>query len=789
MMRKKLGLAFLLSLGIVATTTLGFSSWVIPALNFVASPKGDNSAKAVAYVESSGKRYASVEGAVQAANSLGGTQNVYVIPGVSFIGASEDGDFSSEPIVVRESFVISPGVSLILPFGISNGAPQVINDRAAGSGFADSSVSNIAANLKTEVLLDEGVTVTIEPGATLTIGGSIGESGNLIGAELGQYAQISMAAGSNIICNGNINVYGYIKPFTKAGSTELISPKITIRPKNGSIPNVLVPLVAYDFSSGSVLLDRYNQKLFPFNVYDIPNITVPYDVYYGAAFKGTTSFNLGISQLNINVPFNPVIDLIGTANSSAIIKLLSGDSYVSVDNQPGSQFNFKYQGEDYVSDLTINDRSSPNSKGYYSVYGNCEISNLSFELLVTEGSGLITAGTINAAIKLMLGSNTLTTSGMFLPFPYKWDITINGTVTFPSDIQAKFLPGSRFNVNPGATWNLNGKAIFYDSSSTINSMYPSSKLPSSYALNNGTINVNNAIGGKIETSSDGAQLNFSRCQSFSVVSNEEGGNVELKPLIELKENDGTKLTYEVNSSDANKLFYGHTDENSEFGYFEKFDVFIVTISSKTFIADDSRTPSFEVSVINGAGTETKYEPVSSGTYNIVLPSGDDYKLRIYNSSGEVGYILNESTGEATSLINSNYHEIIISSSTSLSVVPKETISFNMKASIDSEEIAPLYRGNKSTFLFTIGDQASDYTEWSAKDYDDSFFGTDYRVKGEASFTISNVFVGSILHIDVTHASITGVSSAVNMGGNGDYLISQDCYSMGINVTLYRTSRQ
>ena len=117
-MRKKLGLAFLLSLGIVATTTLGFSSWVIPVLSFSASPSINDSSDAVAYVRTDGnsdRYFWDLGKAINFANSFS-SASVYVIPGV---GTRDD------PILLeggrnvssgRNVVTLSSGVSLYLPF-------------------------------------------------------------------------------------------------------------------------------------------------------------------------------------------------------------------------------------------------------------------------------------------------------------------------------------------------------------------------------------------------------------------------------------------------------------------------------------------------------------------------------------------------------------------------------------------------------------------------------------------------------------------------------------------------
>ena len=253
-MRKKLGLAFLLSLGIVATTALGFSSWVIPALDFAATPTVEE-AVAVAYLKNdSGTQYfTNIEGAVAKANASPGNQEVFVIPGISMEDASKP-----NPIVINDDVTIGSNVSLILPYdGETYETLQI-----SGGTSSDITVENRRANLRTEVLLRDGCTLTINAGGKLIVGGEIGFNPPCAGTVLGKFCQISMGLNAKIDCFGTVIVNGFIKPYDEMyENNEDTRPRVILR--NGA--SARVPMQIYDFSSGSTSLDYYSDGIFPFN--------------------------------------------------------------------------------------------------------------------------------------------------------------------------------------------------------------------------------------------------------------------------------------------------------------------------------------------------------------------------------------------------------------------------------------------------------------------------------------------------------------------------------------------
>lgn len=529
-MRKKLGLAFLLSLGIVATTALGFSSWVIPALDFAATPTVEE-AVAVAYLKNdSGTQYfTNIEGAVAKANAGPGNQEVFVIPGISMEDASKP-----NPIVINEDVTIGSNVSLILPYdGETYETLQI-----SGGTSSDITVENRRANLRTEVLLGDGCTLTINAGGKLIVGGEIGFNSPCAGTVLGKFCQISMGLNAKIDCFGTMIVNGFIKPYDEMyENNEDTRPRVILR--NGA--SARVPMQIYDFSSGSTSLDYYSDGIFPFNVFDMPNVTTMFEIDYGSVLTGLTSFMF--SKFGITAWFQPNIELV-SPNSSAVICLQQGD--LSYDYQPAST----YQLSGLTRGLSDIKRGSLSVTTYF-VNGSCAINNLVVKLDATDEA--------IAFFIQMLGFSTISTDGLFIPFSYKWDIrlTEGSTCTFPSNISTKFLPGAKFELGPNSVWNVEGKAAFYRESYSFNG-YPTS-LEEAIVENSGTINVFGALAGRILGKCEGSVVNFNSGSSCSLTVNDATATISIDASTDFSISGSLSL-------DRNFSSYGGTGKFTSIEY-------------------------------------------------------------------------------------------------------------------------------------------------------------------------------------------------------------------------------
>lgn len=507
-MRKKLGLSFLLSLGIVATTSLGFSSWIIPALTFVASPSGDDSVRAVAYVGGhSDIKYATIESAIEATSQYGDSQQtVYVIPGISSI---------DNPILIDDDLTIPSGVTLCLPYS-GEQATDVRN--ATGSYFADRNRSSVSNNLKTCVKLDG--TLTIENGGSLVIGGQIGSgsANKPQGMTTGMYAQLTMSENSSIYCEGSIVCQGYIKPENPAADD---STEIVVGTQSGISAALTMPLVFYDYGGGAAAVSMYTNAnlasflrgdsdpyVFPLRVFDFPNIAVPTSVYGGSKVTALFGFNFyTLSQLGMEPQLMGDVALVGVG-SEAFFNLQVG-SHVVFDYDP-------VYGNNYSSGNAV-DLCGYTTDDFSALIASPPASGSSANRTRIEIFGSATISDINATIPmsvtipgLVSDSITITTAGIFIPFSYKLDISIfSGTLEVPT--KTKWYPGSELTISKGATVSFSGDTIFYEADTFPNGLTGWSRYPEpttdsfsdALLINHGTVLINSSFGGNISNGGEG----------------------------------------------------------------------------------------------------------------------------------------------------------------------------------------------------------------------------------------------------------------------------------------------
>ena len=253
---KNIFIGFLIFFGcIFSTIKTGSASWVsdeIRKINEVSSNKvSAQESNPVAYYDST--YFSSLEAAINSANNVG-NKTVYVIPG-------------SNPIV-KNSFTINSGVSLILPYENET----YINSPTSSNVFKE---QDDATYMKLKVTLDDGVKITNY--GTMIVGGSIGAgagAGLYGGATNGNYAQLTLKDNSQVLCkNGSkLTVYGYITEYAKhQGDYDEVAdrttwPKIIL--ESGSILNA--PFIIHDFRGGSVTYglnsDKSSKNVIFFNV-------------------------------------------------------------------------------------------------------------------------------------------------------------------------------------------------------------------------------------------------------------------------------------------------------------------------------------------------------------------------------------------------------------------------------------------------------------------------------------------------------------------------------------------
>ena len=421
--------------------------------------------KAVCYNARTGIRYTTIEKALSVAKEdVANNDTIYVIPGAN-------------PVITQDC-EIAIGDTLCLPYEDDGSTTHKSYSRKNSSGvtFADSNANLVSKNRKSLVTIQAGVVIsnygTIEVGGVLGTGVS-GQKPT--GHTTTSYSEILMQSSSKIINNGVLNIYGYIKEDAKNNGS-------IIENLNGS--NVKMPFVIYDFRGGSYSYACYRKDVMPFSNYDFPNCQVLQKYNYGSKLTGMVTIYASSWS-------TPDVLVLGIESDTCLFKLSNG--YFTIKYNPS---NVLYTTNDVISSTT---KETANLTEIHSC-GDIALENMKISLSV----GI---------------SVTIDTSKMFCPLPYKFQVYIDSG-TFSINDKVKFLGGSLLMINPNGTVVCNSNLILYENyipaiSTGGTNLYPSS-LSSASLIVNGTININSAFGGIVETSSETGILNTSSTFSNSL---------------------------------------------------------------------------------------------------------------------------------------------------------------------------------------------------------------------------------------------------------------------------------
>ena len=661
--------------------------------------------------------YASVEGALRAATDKGGSQTVYVLPGISN---------DSNPIVIDEDCTVSSGVILSLPYAQSGttfttgfeGSEASQLYTTGQSDFGDSSPSNVGTNQKTLVVLGEGKKMTVEAGGSLVIGGQLGTTGGgqyAFGMTYGNYAELAMASGSSIDCLGNIDVRGYIKPWDEADNDTCL---VTFGNEDGVSANLSLPLVFYDFPGGSVGLAgsasqtsvrSWNGSIvsgvFPFEMYDLPNVSVPFRAYYGSTIDCSYAFVMS------DIAIGGSLSLLG--NTNAIITLEEAGSYLELDYAPAAI----YQAEDALPSggsgeaeaskvdrgLTLNDPKILNGKGSWPSGTNSSGGKVEIEIdergmarTTLAVSGKARTNEVSVMFNIMGMSLEVSTEGgtlwvlllskdylpLAFPFSYKWNLEVLGGATVSVQSCLKFLPGSNLTIREGGALDIaSDKEVAgidtVKAGKNVSSYYPTedkgqNAISSPTIVNNGSIVVRESgrLGASISSERAGATINF---MGGATSSNTQVEGFE----IGFKSGDGQYGGYFFDAeayigtsaeSAALRSFAGlgsafETIEGGEGGFYYAVAPAFLTV-------EDNGMTGFDVLV---DGTPLDYEP---GLAVELLP-GTTVRVRYPRTNSAIGSI--SLNGSSLALQDDGtylYAEFQASGSLTLSVNPVEWIAIS-----------------------------------------------------------------------------------------------------------------
>lgn len=286
---------FALSLTALLSVALGYGEWVIIASKKINNPASSLEKKVCSIGNTF---YTTVEAALTVAESNPGADTIYVIPGAN-------PTLSVNPVTGKNTFLLSSNDKMIVAF------------------YSDESTKTIYKNVKEGVIKDTCEitiknTLTLGPGVTLQIDGTLETSGRLnagsggqayAGNTYGDCTRIALDTNAKITCNGIINCYGYIEETSTDNGSSLDM-------ASGSTLNM--PFVMRDFRGGSTMAGIYKEKgskhCFPFNQYELSNISTKTTLSHGAKLYS-------FSHINYKNLFNQVVTqtidlpLVGPDNS------------------------------------------------------------------------------------------------------------------------------------------------------------------------------------------------------------------------------------------------------------------------------------------------------------------------------------------------------------------------------------------------------------------------------------------------------------------------------------------
>lgn len=381
------------------------------------SPEEDS--EPVCYIKTTSVYYTSIEKALEVAGSNNISDEIIILP-------------NTNPIIKRDC-TIDTRDTLILSID-DNGTRG--NWKAADDFYNGGAYHNKAVSFLN--------TVTINANVTLTNYGILEDYGEIVSAIGGSWGgfpaknctRFLLEENSKIVNYGTINAFGYFNESSSNNGSQIIC-------NSGSVLHI--PFSIY-FRGGTatvaltgglnLLIKKINNlsytQIFPFDQYEITNLSSMVKVYSGSYVYAHINFNLDTSIAGDanRKSFTAEINLIGDKNLSNCLFKLSSGSYV----------NIKYNG-------LINDHNPI----YVDFYGGMTMEEISLTMEISIG---ITV------------TRTVNTANYYFPFCHNMNLSLNKLpnqeeATYRFDNLLKFMPGSSLTINEGVTLNTTGTIVFY----------------------------------------------------------------------------------------------------------------------------------------------------------------------------------------------------------------------------------------------------------------------------------------------------------------------------------------
>jgi len=427
-----------------------------------ATPIKAGSAAAVAYYDST--YFPSIEGAIKSAGTA--TKTIYVIPGTNPTIKGNKNNLGNYELTIPSN------ITLNFPYGSANSKdtfkkyPEDGTESKNDPGFADSvySTSSVTKDktnggndldgdkyLANRVFVNDNVKI-INNGE-LNIGGKVGGT-TPQSATSGSHVELFLGSGSQIVNNGTINCYGFIKK----QSTASVAPSITCN--RGS--TLLEPLTVYDYEGGGPTYMQSQQGAFPFKEYNLPNVQTKIIFMSGSNFKGYVYF------WGTNARFDTTAMIIGNCSADGNV---INDALILLYPNTYCEWSF-------VPNSLIN---TNNSWGAHStsvdLYGKAKISNLSVK------------------VEILFVSETINSRDFYMPIGNEYTFNIKQNSNFYVENRVAFFPGSTINIESNAIAYINANVVIFPNKNGLRPGYGSNE-PAKICVD-GTVNINSPVGGHI----------------------------------------------------------------------------------------------------------------------------------------------------------------------------------------------------------------------------------------------------------------------------------------------------
>lgn len=582
MKRKQRTPLLVLSSSFLATSAIGYGSWVIykpdTVINGIGIPK--TSGQKVCYIGDT--YYTSIGRAIEESKS---GDTIVVIPG--------NKDKKAENYVITptkqeniatNSLTIPSGVTLSLPYkeGASNTKKPQDNGLGKGCTINMKDASGNFTYLTSCAWVNDSITLVNN--GTIEIGGVLGSygGGNPTGGTSGNFSALFLGDGATLKNNGTMNVYGLLGETKKNNGSSLIC-----EPAPGQTKAYLnIPFYWYDFCGGSTLKGIYDQidskKCLPVDDFFFNNITPSAAFKKGAIVTSWVNLNAASSYGEYDLT---LID----DGGSGILTIQDG-AYVIAD----------YDEDTLISSLDL--------------YGKVSLNEFKIDVksAIKDGVGGL-AGEIAWAAASAIGvPSQVTSASGYFPVSYHWNVTMNknqdGVGEFDgSKGRFKLLNGASLKVAEGASFKVleligyNGEDYYTGRNNFCTVLHKSKSMnvvPSKIVVNGNvsgdlvaaTIFSESAGATIVVTSSTNATTYEPKAgegekKSAKMYDGEQGW-FYIYPKLKLKNETGSFA--EINQTTQNVKYVSMANEDGVF-WTESKDILKVTISSKDGYKTESKT--------------------------------------------------------------------------------------------------------------------------------------------------------------------------------------------------------